>query len=81
MKKNLNKDLLVYVQFILFFVLAILFVMSFFITELEVITYLLMGVLLIVMCINNYRMKKNKILTILCGLTGILVIVMELFSL
>lgn len=78
MKKNLGKDLLVYIQFILFFVLVILYIVSLFIKELEVLAYSLMGVLLIVMAINNYRMKKNKILSISCGIVGILVIVMEL---
>ena len=78
MKKNLGKDLLVYIQFILFFVLVILYIVSLFIKELEVLAYFLMGVLLIVMAINNYRMKKNKILSISCGIVGILVIVMEL---
>lgn len=78
MKKDLGKDLLVYIQFILFFVLVILYIVSLFIKELEVLAYSLMGVLLIVMAINNYRMKKNKILSISCGIVGILVIVMEL---
>lgn len=78
MKKDLGKDLLVYIQFILFFVLVILYIVSLFIKELEVLAYFLMGVLLIVMAINNYRMKKNKILSISCGIVGILVIVMEL---
>ena len=78
MKKNLGKDLLVYIQFILFFVLVILYIVSLFIKELEVLAYSLMGVLLIVMAINNYRMKKNKILSVICGIVGILVIVMEL---
>lgn len=77
MKKDLNKDLLVFVQFVLFFVLGIIFLMSLFIKELQSLAYIVMGLLLIVMGFNNYKMKKNKILTILCIIIGILVIVME----
>ena len=78
MKKDLNKDLLVYIQFILFFTLGIIFIMSLFIKELQSLAYIIMGSLLVIMGINNYRMKKSRILTILCAIIGILVIVMEL---
>lgn len=77
MKKKINEDVLVFSQFVLFFALGIIFIMSLFIKELQMLAYIVMGLLLIIMGINNFKMKKNKILTILCIIIGILVIVME----
>ena len=78
--KNINKDLLVFSQFIIFIILVIIFLMSFFIKELLPLVSYIAGVLLILMCVNNIRLSKNKFISILYGLCGILVIVLEIFN-
>ena len=78
--KNINRDLLVFSQFIIFIILVIIFLMSFFIKELLPLVSYITGVLLILMCVNNIRLSKNKFISILHGLCGILVIVLEIFN-
>lgn len=78
--KNINKDLLVFSQFIIFIILVIIFLMSFFIKELLPLVSYITGVLLLLISINNIRLSKNKLISILYGLCGILVIVLEIFN-
>lgn len=79
--KNINKDLMVFSQFILFIILVIIFLMSFFIKELLPLVSYLTGILLIIMAINNIRLSKNKFISLLYGICGILVIILEIFNL
>lgn len=79
--KNINKDLMVFSQFILFIILVIIFLMSFFIKELLPLVSYLAGILLIIMAINNIRLSKNKFISLLYGICGILVIILEIFNL
>ena len=79
--KNLNKDLIVFVQFIVFIILVLLFLMSFFIKELLPLISYLTAFLLIIMMVNNLRLEKNKILSFIYGIAAILVIILEIFNL
>lgn len=79
--KNINKDLMVFSQFIIFIILVIMFLMSFFIKELLPLVSYLTGILLIIMAINNIRLSKNKFISLLYGICGILVIILEIFNL
>jgi len=79
--KNLNKDILVFVQFVLFIVLGLIFLMSLFIKEISPLVSYLTSTLLIVMMINNIRLSKNKFLSFIYGIAAIIVIILEVFNL
>lgn len=79
--KNLNKDILVFIQFVLFIVLALIFIMSFFIKVLLPLVSYLTSVLLVIMMINNLRLGKSKFLSFIYGIAAILIAIMEVFNL
>ena len=79
--KKLNKDILVFIQFIVFIILVIIFLMSFFIKELLPLVSYLTSILLVIMMINNLRLGKSKFLSFIYGIAAILIAIMEIFNL
>ena len=79
--KKLNKDIFVFIQFILFIILALIFLMTLFIKELLPLVSYLTSTLLIIMMINNLRLSKNKLLSFIYGIAAVIVIILEVFNL
>lgn len=74
MNKKVN-DIGLFLQAFLVIVMAICFVMSFYINEFASLANILLGWVLITMSHNNERIYKKKYLTIIYALAGVIVLI------
>lgn len=79
-KNETTNDILIFIQIVLLFILLILGVCTIFIKELGLVTELILGLLLIVIGINNNRRYKRKFFTIIYFVVGILIIGLTVYA-
>lgn len=75
-----KKSIWLFIQFTLLVLLLIFFIISFFIKELSVVTNYLLSSVLLVMAYNNVNFFKRKYMTIIYGITGILLLVVTIIN-
>lgn len=76
MTKKVN-DFGLFLQAILVIIMAILFVISFYIPEIRILANIMLGIVLFTMSHNNEKTYHKKYLTIVYAIAGLAVIIMS----